>query len=93
MVTQSWGQVTTAAPVCAPMALAAAASFPTAVTFWRASWCVCAALATKVCKHTQLLKASHVARLRHYCLHLTHHKPKQRLRAPLIGLPSLKSRP
>lgn len=54
MVTQSWVQVATVVPVCARMARAVGASSPTAVTFWliRTSWCVCAALATKVYKHT-----------------------------------------
>lgn len=49
-VTQSWVQVVTVAPVCAPTDRAVDASFLTAVTFCLTltSWCVCAALATKV---------------------------------------------
>ncbi len=59
MVTQSWVQAATVGPACAPMARAVDASFLTAVTFWliRTSWCVCAAPATKVYKHTH--RASH----------------------------------
>lgn len=52
MATQSWAQVTTVAPACAPMARAVDASFLTAVTCWVTSWCVCAARATKVHTHT-----------------------------------------
>lgn len=47
-VTRSWAQEATVAPACAPMGRAVDATFPTAVTLWLTSWCVCAALATKV---------------------------------------------
>lgn len=57
MVTQSWVQVATVGPVFALTGHRVDVSFLTAVTFWQTptSWCVCAAQATKVYKHTQWL--------------------------------------
>lgn len=52
-VTRSWAQEATVDPACAPTGRAVDATFPTAVTHWLTSWCVCAALATKV--HTTTL--------------------------------------
>lgn len=54
MVTQSWAQVATVAPVCVLMAHKVDVTSPTAVMFLevRTSWCVCAVLATRVNKHT-----------------------------------------
>lgn len=74
-VTRSWAQEATVAPACAPMGRAVDATFPTAVTLWLTSWCVCAALATKVYNHTHThtpktlsLHPGFVSRRRHILL-------------------------
>lgn len=51
-VTQSWALEVTVVPACAPMGRAADATFLTAATLWLTSWCVFAALVTKV--HTRM---------------------------------------
>jgi len=53
MVTQNWVQEATVALVCVQTGHVVVGSLQTAVTFWPTptSWCVCAATATKVCKH------------------------------------------
>lgn len=61
MATQSWAPGATVDPACAPMGPAVDVSLPTAVTFCHTltRWCVCAALDTKVRKHTRVSLSKH----------------------------------
>ena len=74
MAIPSWVQVATVVPACAPMDPAADASSPTAATstITATSWCVCAALATKVQTHRFVFEQAVFRSFISTCLHLTH---------------------